>query len=103
MAEESDVDEAPLPPTSRLRVSSPTNSLSNSFKNTPQKPKLMDHQAGVSRPEALRSSAGGTSDSETQIFQQRLRLCIPGEFGIQAQIITVSTARFPPEDARLKK
>lgn len=76
------------------------NSLSNSFGNPPQN-KLMDHQAGVSCPQAQRSSAGeqGTSVSETEIFQRRLRLCIPRVFGIQAYIITVSSARFSPEYA----
>lgn len=104
MAEESDVDEAPLPPTIRLHVSSPTTSLSNSFRNHPHPPppptptqnKLMGHQAGVSSPEAHRSSAGGVCQRDTNISAQ-------GELGTQAYIITVSSARFPPEDAQQNK
>lgn len=97
-------------PTNRcLCVSSPKKkkkiSLSSYFHNRHLKRsrRIIRRVSVTPGPKHSSAAEQGTCVSETQTFQRRRRLCIPGVFGIQAYIITVSSARFPPEYAEQKK
>lgn len=57
----------------------------------------MDHQAGVSHPQAKHSSAGEQGTPVSASISQEAPLVHSGVFGIQTYIITVSSARVPPE------